>query len=147
MRCRETARDLAQEVALRAWRNLDRLQDPRAFTAWLRRIAANAARDHLRWLAVRRERALEDAADVVSEEDPHHRSERLAELRLMLAALEAEDPDSRHLILARARGISIAELAGELGVSEGAVKMRLLRVRQRLQRRLQTLRTTPRHPA
>ena len=55
VRSPETAQDLAQEVALRAWRRLDDLREPRTFRPWLRRIAANAARDHLRRLAVRRD--------------------------------------------------------------------------------------------
>ena len=42
VRSEDTARDLAQEVALRAWRRLATLEDPRSFTAWIRRIAANA---------------------------------------------------------------------------------------------------------
>ena len=140
VRSRDTARELAQEAAVRAWRALGRLEDPRAFPAWFRRIAANTARDHLRRAAVRGERGLEEAMDLVAEDDPHASTERRDELRLMLAALEAEDEASRDLILARADGAGIAELARRTGLSEGAVKMRLLRIRQRLRRRLAALR-------
>ncbi len=140
VRSRETARDLAQDVAIRAWRSLERLEDPRSFPAWLRRIAANAARDHLRRAAVRSERALDEALDLASDDDPHERSERRSELRLMLAALEAEDEASRRLVLARADGVGIAELAAREGLSVGAVKMRLLRIRQRLRGRLEAMR-------
>ena len=140
VRSRETARDLAQDVAVRAWRALGRLEDPRSFPAWIRRIAANAARDHLRRAAVRSERDLEEAMALASDDDPHELSERRSELRLMLAALEAEDEASRRLVLARADGVGIAELAERMGLSEGAVKMRLLRIRQRLRRRLDGLR-------
>jgi len=140
VRSRETAQDLAQDVAIRAWKSLPRLQDPRSFPAWVRRIAANAARDHLRRMAVRREQTLEDALELASDDDPQRESERTAELRLMLAALEAENSEGRELILAKANGVSIAELADRLGLSEGAVKMRLLRIRQRLRARLDNLR-------
>jgi hypothetical protein len=44
IRCTDTAHDLAQDTALRAWTKLDRLADPAAFSPWIRRIAANAAR-------------------------------------------------------------------------------------------------------
>ena len=80
----ETAQDLAQDVALRAWNRLPDLKDPRTFTAWVRRIAANAARDHLRRMAVRKEDELDTAIHVEAEDDPHVRAERLAEVRLML---------------------------------------------------------------
>lgn len=140
VRSRETARDLAQDVAIRAWTALDRLEDPRSFPAWVRRIAANAARDHLRRLAVRSERDLDDALGLASDDDPHARTERSVELAMMLAALEAEDEASRLLVLARADGVGIAELAAREGLSEGAVKMRLLRIRQRLRKRLAAMR-------
>jgi RNA polymerase sigma factor (sigma-70 family) len=144
VRCPETARDLAQDVALRAWRNLDRLQDPRSFTAWIRRVAANAARDHLRRVAVRREEALETAVELAADDDPHQQAERVAELRLMLAAVEEEDAETVSLLMARANGISVAVLAEREGVSQGALKMRMMRVRKRLRERLAELEAEPR---
>jgi len=136
----ETARDLAQEVALRVWTRLDSLRDPQTFPAWIRRIAANAARDHLRRKAVRREEVLDLALELESQEDPHERAERLSEIRLMLAALDAEDEEPLELGWARADGVPVEELANRKGVSEGALKMRLLRVRKRLRERLEQLR-------
>ncbi len=140
VRTSDTAQDLAQEVALRAWAGLDRLEDPRAFTAWLRRIAANAARDHLRRRAVRREDELEHALDLAASDDPHRAAERTAEIRLMLAALAAEDAEIAELLVARAEGVSVAELAARSGLTEGALKMRLSRARGRLRERLDDLR-------
>lgn len=140
VRTDDTARDLAQDVALRAWQRLSSLEDPRSFTAWIRRIAANAARDHLRRSAVRREDPLEQALDLAGEDDPHEHTERRAELRLMLAALDSEDPELVELLLARADGTSVEVLAARAGLSEGALKMRLMRVRKRLRERLEELR-------
>jgi len=139
VRCPETALDLAQDVAVRAWQNLGRLEDPRSFPAWVRRIAANAARDHLRRQAVRREDSLETACDLEAGDDPHQLAERVAELRLMLAALAEEDAELVDLLVARAEGVAVEELAGRLGISEGALKMRLTRARKRLRERLRGL--------
>ena len=108
VRCPETARDLAQDVALRAWSKLDALKEPRTFPAWVRRIAANAARDHLRRTAVRREDELDEAVDLEGGEDPARRAERVAELRLMLAALAEEDHEVVRLLVARSEGVSVA---------------------------------------
>jgi len=140
VRCQETARDLAQDVALRAWNNLSRLKDPKTFRAWIRRIAANAARDHLRRLAVRREESLEAAVHVEADDDLHDRAERMSELRSMLAILEDEDQEVLELLMARADGMSVEELARDRGLSQGALKMRLMRVRKRLKKRLESLR-------
>jgi RNA polymerase sigma-70 factor (ECF subfamily) len=140
VRSAETARDLAQDVAFRAWQRLDSLKDPRTFPAWLRRIAANAARDHLRRLAVRREDDLEQALSLASDDDPHDRAERTAEVRLMLAALAGEDAEVVHLLVARANGVSVEALAAELEISADALKMRVMRARKRLRTRLEALR-------
>jgi len=140
VRCPETARDLAQDVALRAWQRLGTLEDPRAFPAWLRRVAANAARDHLRRLAVRREEDLGQALELEGDDDPQQRSERLGELRLMLAALAREDTEAVRLLVARTAGRSVESLAAELGISPDALKMRVMRIRKRLRARLESLR-------
>jgi RNA polymerase sigma-70 factor (ECF subfamily) len=136
----ETAQDLAQDVALKAWTQLDRLVDPRSFTAWVRRIAANAARDHLRRLAVRKEDELDAAVRVESDDDPHLHAERIAEIRLMLTALDSEDAEVVELLVARADGETVDAMSRRLGLTQGALKMRLMRVRKRLRARLAELR-------
>jgi len=108
--------------------------------AWVRRIAANAARDHLRRMAVRKEDVLDAAVHVASDDDPHALAERLAEVRLMLAVLDDEDPETVDLMTAKAHGESIASMAARLEISEGALKMRLMRVRKRLRKKLDSLR-------
>lgn len=140
IRCRDTAEDLAQDTALKAWTQLDRLSDPRSFPAWIRRIAANAARDHLRRLAVRKEDALEQALDLEAGADPEELAHRSSEIRMMLLALSREDEEIMSLLRARAEGIPIAEMAREAGIAEAAMKMRLMRVRKRLRKRLEDLR-------
>lgn len=140
VRCEETAKDLGQDVAIRAWTRLDRLSDPRAFPAWIRRIAANAARDHLRRSAVRKEDSLDAAVAIESDDDPQGKAERISEIRLMLAAIEKEDQETIDLLNARAEGIPIAKLAANAGIAEAAMKMRLMRIRKRLRTRLQSLR-------
>lgn len=136
----ETAQDLAQDVAIRAWDRLPTLKDPRAFKAWIRRIAANAARDHLRRMAVRKEDELDAALDVESDDDPYQQAERVAEIRLMMTALDSEDREVVELLVAKANGESIESMADRLSLSEGALKMRLMRVRKRLRQRLEELR-------
>ncbi len=140
VRCPETARDLAQEVAMRAWTRLGSLSEPRTFPAWIRRIAANAARDHLRRQAVRREEAIEAAVELQNDDDPLRLVERVAEVRFMLAALQDEDDEVLELLLARAEGVGVEELAQRSGLSVGALKMRLMRARKRLRQRLEKLR-------
>lgn len=140
VRSRDTAFDLGQEVALRVWSALPELRDPRALGGWLRRITANVARDHLRRLAVRPEESLEEAAELVADDDPWANAARADELRLMLAAIGEEEPRVVELLVASAEGASVAELSRRAGTTEGALKMRLSRVRQRLRRRLAALR-------
>jgi RNA polymerase sigma-70 factor (ECF subfamily) len=143
VRSAETARDLAQDVALRSWQRLSSLKDPRTFPAWVRRIAANAARDHLRRLAVRREDDLEEALALEGGDDPLDRVERLAEVRLMLAALAGEDAEVVQVLVARANGVSVEALAAEMEISPDALKMRVMRARKRLRERLDDLRREP----
>lgn len=140
VRCPETARDLAQDVALRAWQRLSSLQDPRAFPAWLRRIAANAARDSLRRAAVRKEEALDTALELEGGDDPHELTERVAEVRRMLAVLAEEDREVVELLVARADGVPVEVLATRMEISPDALKMRVMRARKRLRARLAVLR-------
>ncbi len=140
IRTAETAADLAQETALRAWLRLDTLRDSSSFSPWIRQIAANAARDHLRRLTRRREESLESASQLVSREDPGRDAERRAEIAEMRAVLSVEDDANVALLEERAQGVPVKAIASRLGVSENALKMRFMRIRKRLRRRLEELR-------
>lgn len=122
------AQDLVQEAfvnVLKARRSLADVCNPRA---WLYRIATNCALNALKrrrrfawlpWQAVDREaRGQSDMA------------ENALRANMVQAALAALSPDLRAPLLLYAHyGLSVAEVAQALHMSEGAVKMRLLRAR------------------
>lgn len=140
VRSAETAGDLTQDTALRAWLRLGSLRNPSSFSPWIRRIAANAARDHLRRLAIRREENLESAAHLASPEDPRQDAERRAEIQEMMSALSGEEESNIALLKERADGVPVRHIAERLGISGDALKMRIMRIRKRLRRRLEKTR-------
>lgn len=123
---REQAEDLLQETFLRAYRSIDRLDDPRLLRGWLYRIAHNQAcsmlrrRRLLRWLPLTLDRRSEAPSP-----------DRLAVESAQVAAALARVPlDLRApLLLHLVAGFSYAETAVLLGISEGATRMRISRGR------------------
>ena len=136
----ETARDLAQDTALKAWQRLASLRQVASFSPWIRQIAANAARDFLRQRASRFEEGLETVAELEAGDDPHRDAVRRLEIRQMRMALSEEEESQLELLSGRAEGVPVRELADRMGISEDALKMRLLRLRKRLRRRLDEIR-------
>ncbi|HEX2253506.1 MAG TPA: RNA polymerase sigma factor, partial [Thermoanaerobaculia bacterium] len=142
------AEDVVQEAWLRAFRHLDRYEGRGRFSTWLLRIAVHEAlarRRHERRFA-----ALEpDWEEVPAMSDraaPHRPTPEdgaaNAELRQALAeAVDALPESHRAVFVLRAvEGLSTAEAAAVLGLSEPNVKVRLHRaraaLRQHLERRL-----------
>lgn len=135
----ERGQELAQETFMRAYRALargTRVEHPRP---WLYRIATNMARDHFRRTRLIRWLPLWDA-----DRDPALRlsdpSDAAAERLAVQAALARLAPDYRiPLLLHLAEGLSTAEIAGVLGISRDAVKMRLCRAREQFRRAFQAM--------
>jgi RNA polymerase sigma-70 factor (ECF subfamily) len=121
VRERADAEDLTSEVFHHALANIEKFEWRGApFSAWLYRIASNAIAD--RWQRTQREQAGTEA------DDPPDRRESVSpeeiEKRAQLFRLVADLPeDQRRVIEMRfAAGKSIAEIARELGRTDGAVK-------------------------
>lgn len=127
----EDARDAAQDALLKAFTNLGKLREPRAFANWLYRIADGTALDRAR--RRRRELSLDEAAQVPS---PGAAAPPAADsdiARMVREALDTLSDASRlAVILHYINGYSHAEVAEFLGATEGAVKTRVSRAKSRL---------------
>jgi len=133
---RETAADAVQEAFVAAhlrWRRLQRYDDP---VGWIRRVAINKLRDgHRR--RTRKERAIErlavTAAQPAADPTPDAATRHLGDGDATLSIL-ASLPRQQRLCIALfyVDGLSIAEVADALKISEGAVKFHLHQGRNRL---------------
>jgi RNA polymerase sigma-70 factor (ECF subfamily) len=128
------AEDAVQQAWILAWRRLETYDGRAAFTTWMTRIALRAA-----WrLARRRGRADELArgcADSGEELQPAPDAELEGrELgRWIERSLDALDEPLRVVFVLRVlEGLSTAQTALDLGLSEAAVRVRLHRARSRL---------------
>lgn len=145
----EEARDLAQEAFVRVYRHRQRFRSGRRFTTWLYAIAANLARNHLRWRG-------RHAANPLTSEDPEtgrggvepaaltargpapdqaaESTERITAVRRAVGQLP---PDLREaLVLCEWEALAVAEAAAVLRTTPKAVESRLYRARQRLRQDL-----------
>lgn len=137
------AEDVMQQAYLNAYTHLQQFADRARFSTWLTRIAVNEALGRLR----RRRRVQE--VDVSSETegtgvplkshapDPEQLA-RSGELRRLLeGAIDAlPRPARAAFVLREVEGLSTAEAAESLGVSEDVVKTRLHRARRQLRQDL-----------
>jgi len=124
------AEDVAQETFVRAYDHLDRYDATRSFSTWLFAIGKNVAANH----AIARTRrdaherdsgaagdAAGDAVDAAAAGDLWQRAQAI--LR----------PDAYRILWLRyAQGMSVREVATELGRSSVAIKVMLFRARRRL---------------
>ena len=128
----EDADDAVQETFLRLYRSLARFQPGRAFEPWLYRIAVNVCRDLGRrrrwkqwvsldgWLA---------AGGAEPQAMPEGESPG-ADLRAALAQLSERERTA--VVLRDVEGLTAAEAARALGISEGTVRSHASRGRARL---------------
>jgi RNA polymerase sigma-70 factor (ECF subfamily) len=118
---REDALDLSQDVFLKAYQNLPKLDDPARFSAWLFRIAHNEAYSMLR----RRK----PESELAGEPRPKDFGGRLLPIELSLAvesALKVLSEDQREAVLLKVyQGFKFEEMAEILECPVSTVKSRL----------------------
>jgi RNA polymerase sigma-70 factor (ECF subfamily) len=140
------AEDAVQDALVSAAQHLTELRDDSRLEGWLVRVVASACRRLSRGhknapavaLSVSRplgadERELTSDASDPEEEAARRELARLLESRL----LELPPRDRSILLLAELEGFSSARIAAELGMTDGAVRVRLSRLRARLAASLQ----------
>jgi RNA polymerase sigma-70 factor (ECF subfamily) len=134
IRDRAVAEDLTSEVFHHALAKLDQFEwRGLPFKAWLLRIASNAIHDRWRGTAKYREVPGDDLAEPGADDGTERRT-------ILVQLLDRLPPDQRFVVTRRfLDNRTIAEIARELGRTEGAVKQLQFRA-------LQTLRSHMRSP-
>ena len=140
----EDARDVVQDAYLRAYKGLKRFRGDSSFSTWLYRITANCASTQLGRRNRHRHEDLDEEAplaDERAETDPELRASAESDRERVSAALRALPPRLRAVVVLRdVYDLPHEAIAAELGISEGAAKVRLHRARRRLRERLFPLR-------
>lgn len=141
---REEARNLAQEVFVKIYRNLRDITDPGHFFPWVLRISRNVAVDHLRRTHARpprqdvpvEELRFQADAGANPEEECHRRSRQ----ELIGRALRQMTAINREmLILKEIQGLALEEVARLLRIPLGTAKSRSNRARLELAERVLAL--------
>jgi len=143
----DDASDVAQEAFVRVYRHRADFQKEKRFSTWLYTIAANLARNQLRWRTRHPHQSLDAArepgGDTLKERlvdaapnpgETLQAAERVKTIRDAVAALP-EDMRTP-LLLAEYDGFSQAEIGEILNCSAKAVEMRIYRARQQLRQSL-----------
>jgi RNA polymerase sigma-70 factor (ECF subfamily) len=141
---REEARDLAQEVFIRIYRNIHLCKGAEMFMPWVIRIARNLSIDHKR-----RKAARPIAGDIPVDEmgdlpapgrSPEAEWMANSRKRLIFRALQELTDINREIILLKEiQGLTLEEIASLLKVPLGTVKSRANRARIELAEKVLTL--------
>ncbi|HLJ47781.1 MAG TPA: RNA polymerase sigma factor [Bryobacteraceae bacterium] len=118
---REDALDLSQDVFLKAYQNLKKLEDPDRFAGWIFRIAHNEAYSLLR--------KARPEGEIVAEPRTDDTSSRMYPMELKLSverALQRLNPDQREAVLLKVyQGFKFEEMADILDCPVSTIKSRV----------------------
>jgi len=132
----EEAKDMAQDILLKAFDHLSGYRAEASFSTWLYAITTNHYIEYYRRKNQRKFVGLEEASRL-SEKDRElseagFRQEVIDHLLLSIDKMPL--PDKELLFLRYEKDLSIKDLQKKLHLSSSGVKMRLMRVRQRLKK-------------
>ncbi len=133
--------DCVQEVWLKVFRKLGRFRCDRSFTAWLNTVAANTAIDYYRKWARHRNHSQGCGIDpntvAPNENSGSQRMDSVLVQARIRAALETISVNQRTAFVLRYyEEVPVADIAGIIGCSEGAVRTHIRRSLLALRARL-----------
>ena len=147
----EDAKDISQEVFLKAYRNIGNFDERAAFSTWLYRITYNTCIDEMRRQKGKQSYSLEDELEnedgvmqrqvADSGDTPEEailKKEQRAEILQVLDTLSEEHKMA--IILRDVKGLSYEEIAEILQISLGTVKSRISRARNQCKQEISKIR-------
>ena len=131
------AQDAAQDAMIKMYGSIGKFSFQSAFSTWMYRVVANTCLDALRR---RRQGAPPSGKEEVSisrEGNPDEEAiNRELGRNIRLAVQELSEKYRMVLVLKDMEGLKYEEVAGILGITQGTVKSRLFRAREKLRKLL-----------
>ncbi len=123
VRNQDEAADLAQRAFLKAFESLDKLKRGQAFAAWIFRIAANLAKNKIRFHS---NKSFQDVDDTPLSVSPDHERDidRAAQRAAMRKALEKLPGKQKQCVMLRIDAeLSFREIGDVVGCSEASARV------------------------
>lgn len=132
-RDRDLAKDLTHDIFLKTFVNLTKFDHRSRFGTWLYSITYNYCLDSLRKSQRQRSQDLDERAEEGLTDDDAYEAELLAlKAERIDEVLARIDPPDRALLLMKYQDdLSVKEIMEVLSLGESAVKMRIMRARER----------------
>lgn len=131
----DSANDLLQETFIKVWQNLDKFRNQSQISTWIYRIAINTCLSHLRSVRRRPTEELNDhLIEHYSDGDAGHQweQERQEQVALLYKAISLLGEYDRLIITMVLDEIPYTEIAAIAGISEGNLRVRIHRIKQKL---------------
>lgn len=118
------AEDLTQETFVKAYTERNKFRGDSAINTWIYRIAANLAKNHLRWRSIRNFISVDHAKDQLPTTSLDSQSDvTAAREQELLSHLQDLSARQRSVFILRYfQGLAHKEIAQVLGISEGSSK-------------------------
>ena len=128
----DEAEDVVQEVGIRLWERRDELDELRSVEAYAMSAVRNRCLDYVRSPHHRNDE-LTEIHDAAHEQTPHERLEQ-TDMAAFVRRLIGRLPEQQQMVirLRDIEGYELDEIAGILGMNDGAVRTALSRARQKI---------------
>lgn len=127
------AEDYTHDIFLKLAIKIGTFKETARFSTWLYSITYNYCMDQLRLSKKRSEYALDENFDIVEEEDASEQIE--LQVDSLKKSMEHLAPEEKAILLMKYQDdFSIKEISDTFKISESAVKMRLMRTREKVRK-------------
>ncbi|MCU0325232.1 MAG: RNA polymerase sigma factor [Spirosomaceae bacterium] len=127
------AEDFTHDIFLRLVLKIGSFKEHAKFSTWLYSITYNYCMDQMRLAKRQAEEALDENFDLEEDEDDSEFSEMQG--KVLKKAMEKIAPDEKAILLMKYQDdFSIKEIADTFNLTESAVKMRLMRTKEKLKK-------------
>lgn len=131
METKEDREDLQQEIIAQLWKSYPNFKGDSAFSTWMYRVAINTAITYFKKDKRRSDRYTYEQSEEPESELYDNRKDR--QLEIFYNAVQQLNPIEKALIFYFMEGLSHRDTGVQLGISEGNVRVKLNRTKEKLQ--------------